>query len=254
VGSSYGTEGDHHRGPGSDHRSSSSALLELAVELGNVSEACRQMGASRTRYYEWKQLVEVHDLDALTPKDRRRPQEPETPTSVVAELLSIAAVEPAIGCRQYADRLAHRSYGIGDTTVQKILVDHGLGHRHQRVARAAIAAVTRGVLTEAACEDEPFGFCDYSPAPGGLITRWAIVLLVLGTPTAPLVMSRDTPDNPNQRLTVVPSRRRQGPTVASTTTVAPAGATGTTSPSIGRPSTRSDHVPPGAGVVRTLMR
>ena len=27
-------------------------LLELADELGNISLACRQMGISRTRYYE----------------------------------------------------------------------------------------------------------------------------------------------------------------------------------------------------------
>ena len=26
-------------------------LLSLAAELGNVAEACRQMGISRTRYY-----------------------------------------------------------------------------------------------------------------------------------------------------------------------------------------------------------
>lgn len=110
-------------------------LLELADELGNVSAACRQMGVSRTRYYEWKKLAETYGLDALTPKTRRRPQEPnETPTWVVNELLSIAAVEPTIGCRQYADRLADRGYRIGKTTVQKILVDHGLGRRHQRVA------------------------------------------------------------------------------------------------------------------------
>lgn len=186
-------------------------LLQLADELGNVSAACRQMGVSRTRYYEWKTLAETYGLDALTPKDRRRPQEPnETPTWVVNELLSIAAVEPTIGCRQYADRLADRGYRISKTTVQKILVDHGLGRRHQRVARAAaIAAATTGLVTEAACEDEPFGFCHFSPDPGGLValdsfyignlkgvgkvyqltaidtaTRWAMVLLVLGTPTA----------------------------------------------------------------------
>jgi len=32
-------------------------LLSLADELGNVSAACRQMGISRTRYYEWRGIV-----------------------------------------------------------------------------------------------------------------------------------------------------------------------------------------------------
>lgn len=186
-------------------------LLQLAGELGNVSAACRQMGVSRTRYYEWKTLAETYGLDALTPKNRRRPQGPNaTPTWVVNEVLTMATVEPTIGCRQYANRLDDRGYRIGKTTVQRILVDHGLGRRHQRVARAAaITAATTGLVTEAAGDDEPFGFCHYSPDPGGLValdsfyignlkgvgkvyqltaidtaTRWAMVLLVLGTPNA----------------------------------------------------------------------
>ena len=59
-------------------------LLELADELGNISEACRQIGVSRQRYYEWKKLAERYGLDALEPKARRRPQLPNaTPTHVV---------------------------------------------------------------------------------------------------------------------------------------------------------------------------
>jgi len=186
-------------------------LLALADELGNVSAACRQMGVSRTRYYEWKKLAEAYGLDALTPKDRRRPQQPnETPTWIAAELLTIAAVEPTIGCRQYADRLADSGYRIGKTAVQAILVDHGLGRRPQRVARAAaITAATTGLITDAARDDDLFGFCHFSPDPGGLValdsfyignlkgvgkvyqltaidtaTRWALVLIVLGVPNA----------------------------------------------------------------------
>ena len=184
-------------------------LLELADELGNVSEACRQMGVSRTRYYEWKHLAERYGLDALTPKSRRRPQLPNaTPTHVVAELLTMAVTEPTIGCRQYADRLGERGWWVSKTTVQKLLVDHGLGRRAQRVARAAaIAAATTGLVTEAVAEDEPFGFCHWAAGPGELVavdsfyvgnlkgvgrvyqltavdtaTRWAMVAIILGTP------------------------------------------------------------------------
>jgi transposase InsO family protein len=186
-------------------------LLSLADELGNVSAACRQMGISRTRFYEWRKVVAEYGLDALMPKDRRTPQLPHaTPTHVVEDLLTLAVVEPTLGCRQYADRLAERGYQIGKTTVQKLLVVHGLGRRAQRVARAAaITAATSGVSTEAARDSEPFGFCHYSPAPGHLIaadsfyignlkgvgkvyqltaidvaTRWAIMLIVIGSVTA----------------------------------------------------------------------
>ena len=40
-------------------------LLSLADELGNVSRACRQMGISRTRYYEWRDIVAQYGLEAL---------------------------------------------------------------------------------------------------------------------------------------------------------------------------------------------
>jgi transposase InsO family protein len=186
-------------------------LLELADEVGNVSAACRQMGISRTRYYEWRDVVARYGLAALMPKDRRHPQLPNaTPTHVVEDLLTLAVVEPTLGCRQYADRLGERGYQIGKTTVQKLLVDHGLGRRAQRIARAAaITAATTGLSTDAARDGEPFGFCHYSPAPGHLVavdsfyignlkgvgkvyqltaidvaTRWAIILIVAGTPTA----------------------------------------------------------------------
>ena len=70
-------------------------LLDLAEQLGNISKACRLMGISRTRYYEWARIVEQYGLEALMPKDRRRSQQPnETPTHVVADLLAVAVVEP----------------------------------------------------------------------------------------------------------------------------------------------------------------
>ena len=186
-------------------------LLSLADELGNISAACRQMGISRTRYYEWRKIVAAYGLEALMPKDRRTPQLPNaTPTHVVEDLLTLAVVEPTLGCRQYADRLAERGYDVSKTTVQKLLVVHGLGRRAQRVARAAaITAATTGLSTDAARDSEPFGFCHYSPAPGHQVavdsfyignlkgvgklyqltaidtaTRWAMIQIVLGPVTA----------------------------------------------------------------------
>ena len=185
-------------------------LLELADELGNVSLACRQLGISRTRFYEWRKMADIYGIEALMPKDRRRPQlANETPIHVINELLTWAVIEPTLGCRQYTDRLADRGYALSKTTVQKILVDHCLGRRRERIARAAaIAAQTTGLVTEPAVE-EPFGFCHYAARPGDLVamdsfyignlkgvgkvyqltavdtaTRWAIMLIVLGTPTA----------------------------------------------------------------------
>jgi len=187
------------------------ALLALAEELGNVAAACRSFGVSRTRYYEWKQRADRFGLEALMPKERRAPQMPSaTPTHVVERLLTLAVLEPTIGCRQYADRLGDQGFAIAKSTVQKILVDHALGTRQERLARAAaITAATTGLLTEAARDDEPFGFCLASGGPGELVcvdsfyigklkgvgkvyqlsaidvfTRFAFVWMVVGTPEA----------------------------------------------------------------------
>ena len=133
------------------------AVLAHADKSKNVAETCRLFGVSRTRYYEWKGVADRYGLDALMPKGRRRPQMPDrTPTHVIEALLTLAVVEPTIGCRQYADRLDDRGFSIAKSTVQRHLVAHGLGTRAQRLARAAaITAASTGLVTEAARKNEP---------------------------------------------------------------------------------------------------
>ncbi len=41
------------------------SVLELAKELGNVAEACRQRGLDRTSFYEWKRRVQTQGFDGL---------------------------------------------------------------------------------------------------------------------------------------------------------------------------------------------
>jgi transposase InsO family protein len=182
-------------------------VLEHAAATGNVAETCRTFGVSRTRFYQWRNRAERYGLEALMPKGRRRPQLPNaTPTWVVEELVALAVAKPTLGCRQLADELGRRGYAIGKSTVQKHLVDHGLGRRAQRLARAAaIAAMVGGPITEAAASDDLFGFCHFAARPGDLVamdsfyignlkgvgkvyqltaidtaTRWAVMWLVLG--------------------------------------------------------------------------
>jgi transposase InsO family protein len=186
-------------------------VLHHAAETGNVAETCRVFGISRKTFYEWRAVALRYGLDALMPKARRRPQLPNaTPTHVVVELLSLAVTEPTLGCRQLADRLADRGWRLSKTTAQKLLVDHGLGRRAQRVARAAaITAATTGLVTDAARDDEVFGFCHWAARPGDLVamdsfyvgnlkgvgrvyqltavdtaSRWAVIAIVVGTPNA----------------------------------------------------------------------
>ena len=43
------------------------SVLELAQALGNVSEACRRRGLSRSRFYEYKRRFQTHGIEG--PKD-----------------------------------------------------------------------------------------------------------------------------------------------------------------------------------------
>lgn len=187
------------------------AVLEAAERSGNVSATCRTFGISRTRYYEWKRRADRYGLAALMPKERRAPQMPDaTPTHVVEALLTVAVLQPTLGCRRYADLLADQGFCIAKSTVQKHLVAHDLGRRAQRLAKAAaITAATSGLVTEAAIEAEPMGFCLATGGPGELVcldsfyvgklkgvgkvyqltaidvfTRWAVVMIVIGPITA----------------------------------------------------------------------
>jgi transposase InsO family protein len=181
-------------------------VLAHAAESGNIAETCRTFGISRTRFYEWRSVAERYGIEALMPKARRRPQLPNaTPTHVVEALLTLAVLQPTLGCRQLADRLADRGLVVSKTTVNKLLASHGLARRSQRIARAATLAAAIGLITPAA--KEPFGFCHWAARPGDLVamdgfyignlkgvgpvyqltaidtaTRWAMVWIIAGTP------------------------------------------------------------------------
>jgi transposase InsO family protein len=153
------------------------AAVNHAVEGGNVSETARIFGVSRKTIHSWKRLAETHGMDALRPKERRRPVMPNaTPTWVVDQLLRLAIVEPTRGARWYADRLGRDGYDLSKSGVQNLLNRHSLGRRSDRVAAAArLALFTGGLVTDAAIDtlsehrDGPFGFCMWAGAPGAVV-------------------------------------------------------------------------------------
>ncbi len=59
------------------------SFLELAQLLGNVSQACKQRGMTRTQFYEYKRRFQTHGLEGLKdlpPIHKNHPQTtlPET--------------------------------------------------------------------------------------------------------------------------------------------------------------------------------
>lgn len=109
------------------------SVLELARELGNVAEACRQRGMDRTSFYEWKRRFQTQGfagLKDLPPIHRSHPQ--TTPPETVEKIKALALAHPAYGCNRHEAMLALEGIRVSAITIQKILNENGLGTKIDR--------------------------------------------------------------------------------------------------------------------------
>lgn len=111
-------------------------LLNLAEELGNVSQACRIMGLSRDTFYRYKSAVDEGGVDALFDKNRRKPNtknrvDENTESAVVA----YAVEEPAHGQVRASNELRKRGVFISPSGVRSVWLRHNLECFKKRLAR-----------------------------------------------------------------------------------------------------------------------
>jgi transposase len=144
-------------------------VLEHASRT-SVTEACRVFGLSRTTFYRWQDHVARYGLDALMPKSRRTPSQPNTtPPWQIEIVLAEALARPTLGARQLLEPLAERGVHLSASGVQKILRRVNLAKRAQRVAALAqITAVDSGLVAEQAL-DGAFGS---ATSPRGQAIWW----------------------------------------------------------------------------------
>lgn len=112
------------------------SVLELAATLGNVSEACRQRGVSRTQFYEYKRRFQTHGLEGLKdlpPIPKNFPN--ATSEEVVDRILALSLEYPTWGCNKLSAYLALEGIKVSFPTIQHILNKHAMGSRYERLLK-----------------------------------------------------------------------------------------------------------------------
>ena len=126
-------------------------LLNLAEELGNVSQACKIMGVSRDTFYRYHEAKANGGVEALLHKDRRRPNlKNRVDDAVEAAVLAYALDQPAHGQVRVSNELRQRGVFVSASGVRSIWLRHQLASFKQRLsALEKHVAQTGAVLTEA---------------------------------------------------------------------------------------------------------
>lgn len=112
------------------------SVLELAQTLGNVSEACRQRGVSRTQFYEYKRRFQTHGIEGLRDLPPIHKTHPfTTPPEIVEKIIAISFEHPGWGCIKLSSMLKLEGISVSSPTLQNILIKHQMGSKYERLLK-----------------------------------------------------------------------------------------------------------------------
>jgi transposase InsO family protein len=110
-------------------------LLELANELGNVSEACRRIGYSREQFYEIRRNYQTFGSQGLLDKVRgpKNPHPNRASEEQEKAVLDYTLEYPTHGALRVSQQLALCGVNVGVGAVRGIWHRHNLMLKHQRL-------------------------------------------------------------------------------------------------------------------------
>lgn len=128
-------------------------IMQRAALLGNVTQACREAGISRTLFYRWRKRLLKYGPEGLRPRPTRPTRWPRQATPALEHaVLAYALLWPTHGPARIAAQLRQARWGgwrVSGSGVYGILRRHGLQTRWERLTRLeAQAVIASGLVTE----------------------------------------------------------------------------------------------------------
>jgi transposase InsO family protein len=125
-------------------------IVELANKLGNISEACRNLGVSRQHYYDIKTAIQEDGVEGLLEKSRKAPRFANRLSPEIEKTILDYSLEfPTHGHRRTSNELKARGIVVSEGGIRGVWLRHDLELKAKRLKRLEKFAAESGkILTE----------------------------------------------------------------------------------------------------------
>lgn len=96
-------------------------VVELAQTLGNISEACRNLGVSRQHYYDIKSAINEDGIEGLLEKSRKKPRIGNRLSPEIEQMILDYSLEfPTHGQKRVCNELKKKGIVFSDGGVRGV--------------------------------------------------------------------------------------------------------------------------------------